>query len=634
MPARPLIQARALLRYTKPGGGASKAHVPVLVRPTAALHCRGYRASSKLLASSSSASSSSTSSSTTGLNATPDSGASQGWSSGTVLAVAAAAAVSGWGVSSLVSGQNGPQSKTKSKGKKGKDDDDDDSDGNGAEKRKHGDILQVADDDEEIGFANRTEMKEAISDIVWELGNQKDIISTDPDDLHAHGYSSWSSVNPDELPVAVAYPRDTEQVATIVRVCHRHRVPVIPFSGGTSLEGNFSAPYGGVSIDFAYMNNIIQVNKDDMDVVVQPSVGWRDLNEELAKQGTGLFFPVDPGPTAKIGGMIGTNCSGTNAVRYGTMKDWVINLTVVLSDGRIIKTRRRPRKSSAGYNLNSLFVGSEGTLGIVTEATLKLAVVPEQTSVAVVNFPSIRHAASAAASVMQAAIPVQCLEIMDEVQMRVVNLSGFTSPRVWVEKPTLFFKFAGTNASVQEHIKLVEKITDANKGGDFEFAKDKQEQELLWSARKESLWSMLALRKEGEDVWSTDVAVPFSRLADIIEVSKKEMDELGLFASILGHIGDGNFHESIMYNKENESERAKVEACVKNMVRLAIEMEGTCTGEHGVGWGKKESLLWEVGSETVGVMAAIKKSLDPRWILNPGKIMDVPWERQDSHHDG
>lgn len=449
--------------------------------------------------------------------------------------------------------------------------------------------------------------------------------------MHAHGYSSWSTVNPDELPVAVAYPRTTEHVATIVRVCHRHRVPVIPFSGGTSLEGNFSAPYGGVSIDFAYMNNIIQVNKDDMDVIVQPSVGWRDLNDELVKLGTGLFFPVDPGPTARIGGMIGTNCSGTNAVRYGTMKDWVINLTVVLSDGQIIKTRRRPRKSSAGYNLNSLFVGSEGTLGIVTEATLKLAVLPEETSVAVVTFPSIRHAASAAASIMQAAIPMQCLEIMDEVQMRVVNLSKFTAPRVWVEKPTLFLKFAGTKGSVKEQIQLVEKITANHKGGNFEFAKDQQEQQLLWSARKESLWSMLSLRKEGEDVWSTDVAVPLSRLADIIEVSKKEMDELGLFASILGHIGDGNFHESIMYNKNDESQRAKVEACVKNMVRLAIEMDGTCTGEHGVGWGKKESLLWEVGSDTVGVMATIKNSLDPRWILNPGKIMDVPWERQDNH---
>ncbi len=193
------------------------------------------------------------------------------------------------------------------------------------------------------------------------------MISTDDEDLKAHGYSEWSTVNPDTLPVAVAYPRSTEDVAAMARICHKHRVPLIPFSGGTSLEGNFSAPYGGISVDFAFMDRILQLNKDDMDVVVQPSVGWQDLNQTLADMGAGLFFPVDPGPTAKIGGMIGTNCSGTNAVRYGTMKDWVVNLTVVLADGRIIKTRRRPRKSSAGYNLNGLFVGSEGTLGIVTE---------------------------------------------------------------------------------------------------------------------------------------------------------------------------------------------------------------------------------------------------------------------------
>ncbi|KAL6880968.1 hypothetical protein J3F83DRAFT_720461 [Trichoderma novae-zelandiae] len=618
MSARPLIQARSLLLATAPNVRASS-RAPRL--------CRGYRTTPRVLASSSPSTSSSGSDNGSNSHANRTSGAASGWSSGTVFAVAAAAGIGGWGLSSLVSlqSQKGGRNKSATRSKAKRDEDKEDDGDSTEDQQRH---ARVAGNDEEVGFANRSEMQEAISDIVWELGNQKDIISTDPDDLLAHGYSSWSTVNPDELPVAVAYPRNTEQVATIVRVCHRHRVPVIAYSGGTSLEGNFSAPYGGVSIDFAYMNSIIQLNKADMDVVVQPSVGWQDLNAELAKMGTGLFFPVDPGPTAKIGGMIGTNCSGTNAVRYGTMKDWVINLTVVLSDGRIIKTRRRPRKSSAGYNLNSLFVGSEGTLGIVTEATLKLAVVPQETSVAVVNFPSIRHAASAAASVMQAAVPVQCLEIMDEVQMRVVNLSGFTAPRVWVEKPTLFFKFAGTKAGVQEQVELVEKITAANKGGNFEFAKDEQEQKLLWSARKESLWSMLALRKEGEDVWSTDVAVPFSRLADIIEVSKKEMDELGLFASILGHIGDGNFHESIMYNRQNESERAKVEACVKNMVRLALEMEGTCTGEHGVGWGKKESLLWELGSETLGVMAAIKRSLDPRWILNPGKIMDVPWEKQ------
>jgi len=309
-------------------------------------------------------------------------------------------------------------------------------------------------------------------------------------------------------------------------------------------------------------------------------------------------------------------------VKYGTMKDWVINLTVVLADGTVIKTRRRPRKSSAGYNLNGLFVGSEGTLGLVTEATVKLAVIPEEFSVAVVTFPTIRDAASAAAEVMQRGIPVAAMEIMDEVQMRVVNIGGATAPRVWEEMPTLFFKFSGTKAGVKENISLVQRITQVNKGGNFEFAKDATEQKLLWSARKESLWSMLALRKDGEEVWSTDVAVPFSRLADIIEVSKKEMDDLGLFASILGHIGDGNFHESIIYNRTKKNEKEKVEACVRNMVKRALDMEGTCTGEHSIGWGKKESLLLEVGSDTLGVMKAIKSALDPYWIMNPGKIFD------------
>ncbi|KAF4944874.1 hypothetical protein FGADI_12389 [Fusarium gaditjirri] len=516
-----------------------------------------------------------------------------GWSRPKVLAVAIGAGALGWGLASL-------------NGIKGT--------GNSAWGRS------VAPH-----YATLPEMEKAIKRIENEVGIES-FISTDPEDLLAHGYSEWSTVNPDTLPVAVAYPRTTEQVSVIARICHEHRVPIIPYSGGSSLEGNFSAPYGGISVDFAYMDQIIQFNKDDMDIVVQPSIGWQDLNAKLLAMDSGLFFPVDPGPSAKIGGMIGTNCSGTNAVRYGTMKDWVINLTVVLSDGRIIKTRRRPRKSSAGYNLNGLFVGSEGTLGIVTEATLKLAVIPEQYSVAVVTFPTIRDAADAAAGVMQAGVPVAAMEIMDEVQMRVINLGGATKPRVWKELPTLFFKFSGTKDGVKDNINRVKKIAAANKGGSFEFARDAVEQQLLWSARKESLWSMLSLRKNGDDVWSTDVAVPFSRLADIIEVSKKEMDELGLFASILGHVGDGNFHESIMYNKNVPGERQKVEACVKNMVKRALDMDGTCTGEHSIGWGKKESLLWEVGPETLEVMAAVKKAFDPEWILNPGKIMDVPWE--------
>ncbi|KAH7381766.1 glycolate oxidase [Cadophora sp. MPI-SDFR-AT-0126] len=442
-------------------------------------------------------------------------------------------------------------------------------------------------------YATLSDMESAINEIRQATGNE-DTISTD------------------------------SEVSKIARICSKYRLPIIPFSGGSSLEGNFSAPYGGVSVDFAYMDQILQFHEEDMDIVVQPSVSWMELNEELARRQSGLFFPVDPGPSAKIGGMVGTNCSGTNAVRYGTMKDWVINLTVVLSDGTVIKTKRRPRKTSAGYNLNSLFVGSEGTLGLVTEITLKLAVVPQEFSVAVVTFPSIRDAAAAAASVMRAGVQVAAMEIMDEVQMRVVNLSGSTAPRKWKELPTLFFKFSGTKASVKENISMVSAIAKVHRGGDFEFAKDAKEQKLLWSARKESLWSMLALRKEGNEVWSTDVAVPFSRLADIIEISKKEMDDLGLFASILGHIGDGNFHESIMYDSRVPGEKEKVEQCVKNMVRRALDMEGTCTGEHGIGIGKKEALLMEVGRDTLGVMKSIKQALDPYWIMNPGKIVDLP----------
>lgn len=476
-------------------------------------------------------------------------------------------------------------------------------------------------------YASVKEMERALGEIRSEIkaiGEEEDIVSTDPDELHAHGYSEWSTVNPDGLPVAVAYPRSTAQVSIIARICHKYRIPIIGYSGGSSLEGHFSAPYGGVSVDFAYMNKIVQFNKDDMDIVVQPSIGWQDLNTQLGQMGSGLFFPIDPGPSAKIGGMIGTNCSGTNAVRYGTMKDWVINLTVVLADGTVIKTRRRPRKSSAGYNLNGIFVGSEGTLGLVTEATLKLAIVPEETSVAVVSFPTIRDAASAAAGIMQAGIPVASMEVMDEIQMKVINLGGATAPRVWKEAPTLFFRFAGTKMSVKDNISRVQGITASHKGSNFEFARDEREQKLLWSARKEVLWSMLALRKEGEEVWSTDVAVPFSRLAELIEISKKEMDDMGLFASILGHIGDGNFHESIIYNRTKKEEVEKVEKCVKNMVNRALDMEGTCTGEHSVGWGKKASLLREVGPDTLAVMKQIKGALDPLWIMNPGKIFDVP----------
>lgn len=346
----------------------------------------------------------------------------------------------------------------------------------------------------------------------------EDAISTDEDDLYRHGYSEWSSLNAERLPAAISYPQTTEDVVEIAKVCHKYRMPMIPFSGGSSLEANFSAPYGGMTIDFAMMNKVLEIHENDMDVVVQPSIGWMDLNEQI--KGTGLFFPVDPGPSAMIGGMVGTNCSGTNAVRYGTMKDWVINLTVVLADGRVIKTRRRPRKTSAGYNLTGLLVGSEGTLGIVTEATLKLAPIPEETRVGVVSFPTIRDCASTAQQLIRRGIQVQCMEILDDVQMDVINRAGGTG-RTWSVSPTLFFKFSGTSAGVEDSINLTRELAKTNHAQAFQFAKDEREAHDLWSARKQSLWSMMALRKEGSEVWSTDVAVPISRLPDIIGTCTK-----------------------------------------------------------------------------------------------------------------
>lgn len=400
-------------------------------------------------------------------------------------------------------------------------------------------------------------------------------------------------MNSDRLPVAIAYPQTTEEVSEIARVCHKYKMPMIPYCGGSSLEANFSAPHGGMTIDFVFMNQILGLNEADMDVVVQPSIQWMELNEKI--KDSGLFFPVDPGPSAMIGGMVGTNCSGTNAVRYGTMKDWVINLTVVLADGRVIKTRRRPRKTSAGYNLTGLFVGSEGTLGIVTEATLKLAVIPEQTRVGVVAFPTMRDAASAAMQLIRKGVPVQCMEILDDVQMDVINRAGGTG-RSWKVLPTLFFKFSGTTAGVADSINLTTALAKNNNADAFEFAQNEREAHDLWSARKQSLWSMMALREEGSDVWSTDVAVPISRLPDIIgmltdkaldrsrlmdiEKSSEELASLGMFASILGHIGDGNFHSSIMFNKNNPEERARVEKVVYDMVDRGLQMEGSCTVKH------------------------------------------------------
>lgn len=367
-------------------------------------------------------------------------------------------------------------------------------------------------------------------------------VSTIDSDLQHHSGSEWSSYTSKEAekPFLVVRPSSTEEVSKIAKICHERKIPMTAYCGGTSLEGHFSPTRGGICIDFVRMDKIIILHKDDLDVVVQPAVGWEILNEELAKDG--LYFPPDPGPGAMIGGMVGTGCSGTNAYRYGTMKDWVLSLTVVMADGTIIKTRQRPRKSSAGYDLTRTFIGSEGTLGLVTEATLKLTVKPASENVAVSTFPTIRDAAECVAKVVGQGIPIAAVEILDDVQMRCINESGSTS-RTWKEVPTLFFKFSGTPSGVKESIGIVQKLARSNGSKSFEFARDADEVSELWSARKEALWSLMAKRRHDNDhVWTTDVAVPVSRLPDIIEETKADMSSSGLLGTIVGHVGDGNFH--------------------------------------------------------------------------------------------
>ncbi|KAK6539431.1 D-lactate ferricytochrome c oxidoreductase [Orbilia ellipsospora] len=445
-----------------------------------------------------------------------------------------------------------------------------------------------------------------------------DNVSCNEHDLDIHSGNSWSSHPPKsyEKPFMVLYPSTTEQVSEIAKICHHRKIPITGYSGGTSLEGHINPTRSGVCIDFSRMDKVVKLNKDDLDVVVQPGVGWEHLNEMLEEHN--LFFPPDPGPGAMIGGMVGTGCSGTNAARYGTMREWVLSLTVVLADGTVIKTRQRPRKSSAGYDMTRIFIGSEGTLGLVTEATLKLAVKPQNESVAVCSFPSIRDAASAASKIIEQGIPVAAVEILDDVQMMCLNRSGTTS-RSWKERPTLFFKFSGTKLGVKEQISLVQSIAKSCKSESFEFATSEEERHELWSARKNALWSVIALKEKPDDqVWTTDVAVPISKLPDIIEATKNDMMKNKVLGSIVGHVGDGNFHCILLFGQQD---RRKAEGVVHRMVETAISLEGTTTGEHGVGLLKRDYLPKELGQGTVDAMRKMKLAFDPLCILNCDKVI-------------
>jgi len=430
---------------------------------------------------------------------------------------------------------------------------------------------------------------------------------------HGHGEGMADAALPD----VVVFPHTNEEVAAIVRLCHAARIPVIAFGIGTSLEGHVAALYGGVCIDLSQMNHVLDVNVADLDCRVQAGVTREQVNAEL--KGTGLFFPIDPGANATIGGMASTRASGTNAVRYGTMRENVLGLTVITPDGRIVRTGGRARKSSAGYDLTRLFVGSEGTLGIITEVQLRLYGIPEAISAAVCQFTDLKSAVDTVIVAMQMGIPVARIELLDDAQMdvciRYSKLEGFKPA------PTLFFEFHGTAAGVREQAELMQSITAEHGGGAFEWATRTEDRARLWKARHSAYYASKACYP-GMEAFATDACVPISRLADCVMESKADAEATGLVAPIVGHVGDGNFHLTIIFDPTRPEERAKAEALAKRVSMRAIAMGGTCTGEHGIGVHKLEALVAEHG-EAVELMQTIKRALDPRNIMNPGKTVPL-----------
>jgi len=428
-----------------------------------------------------------------------------------------------------------------------------------------------------------------------------------------HGHTTtWIENQP---PDGVVFARSAQEVSEIVQICAAHDVPVIPYGTGTSLEGHLNAPAGGISIDVSEMNNVLAVNEGDLDCRVQPGVTREDLNTHLRDKG--LFFPIDPGANASLGGMAATNASGTNAVLYGTMKDNVLSLEAVMSDGRIIRTGTRARKSSAGYDLTRLLVGSEGTLCIITEITLRLRGIPEGIKSARCSYPSVDAACRTVMAVIQYGLPVARIELLDTVMVKALNAyARLDLP----ETPLLLLEFHGTEASVIEQSEIFGALSEEFGGIGYQATTTTEERNKLWKARHDAYWAMLQYRP-GADGVATDVCVPISRLAEAVTASEAKANELGLIAPVVGHAGDGNFHASLLLDMENAEEVAKAEHFVSWLNDMAISMDGTCTGEHGIGQGKRPYLVKELGADTIAVMGAIKKALDPQNIMNPGKIL-------------
>lgn len=464
-----------------------------------------------------------------------------------------------------------------------------------------------------ITAAKRTEpaaIERTVGDLLARFGNK---VATSQAVREQHGHTTtWLTNQP---PDAVVFAASVEDVQDTVRICARHGVPIIPFGTGTSLEGHVNAPNGGVCIDTREMNRVLAVHAEDLDCVIEPGITRKQLNEYLRDQG--LFFPLDPGADASLGGMAATRASGTNAVRYGTMKDNVLSLKVVLANGEVMRTAQRAKKSAAGYDLTRLIVGSEGTLGVITELTLKLHGIPEAISSAVCPFPSVDAACRATILTIQTGIPVARIELLDQLQVKACNAYSKLTLK---ETPTLFLEFHGSQASVAEQAERFGEIAQEFGGGPSEWTTKPEERTRLWQARHDAYFACVQMRP-GARALATDVCVPISRLAECVAETQRDIAEMNLVAPIVGHVGDGNFHTSLLIDMDNPAEIERAERFLERLAERAVAMEGTCTGEHGVGQGKMKYLKAELGEPALEAMRALKRALDPQNIMNPGKIV-------------
>lgn len=432
-------------------------------------------------------------------------------------------------------------------------------------------------------------------------------------DQHGRGEAYAQGFPPD----AVIWPLTTAEVSRVAKTCNELKVPLIAFGAGTSLEGHVSALYGGICLDMSRMNQVLDVRSDDADCVVQPGITREELNAYL--RDTGFYFPIDPGANASIGGMISTRASGTNTIRYGTIAQNVMALEVVLANGEIIRCGNRARKSSAGYDLVRLFTGSEGTLGIITEATLRLHGQPEAVGSSVCAFPDLRGAVDTVIELIQSGAPVSRIEFLDEVQVRACNAySKLSLP----EQPTLFIEFMGTAAAVTEQFERAVDVVKSHGATSLDWAFDEQHRAVLWKARHSAYFAARALRP-ATDCIVADVCVPISQLANCVAETRADIDAAGLLAPILGHVGDGNFHVLFLIDPSNEDERARMDRVYDSMIATAHRLGGTCTGEHGIGLGKRDKLIAEFGAPVVELMRKLKDAWDPNGILNPGKVFEL-----------